>query len=63
MSEQEKEIQQVILNAERLVQSWPPWKRNILEASAQPQVAVPRKPVENTGKATLLAAASTTGKG
>jgi len=33
--------------AVKLVNSWPKWKRNLLEQSSKPTVEVPRKPVIN----------------
>ena len=33
--------------ASSLVAQWPIWKRNILEDSSKPTVAIPRLPVDN----------------
>lgn len=42
-----EQIVQVIKDAEKLVASWPEWKRNILRDSAKSTVSVPRQPVVN----------------
>ncbi len=42
-----KELNEAVRIANALVADWPAWKRNILEDSASPTVAVPRQPVFN----------------
>lgn len=40
-----EEFQKQMEIAKSIVESWPPWAQNLLEAYASPTVAVPRKPV------------------
>ena len=41
-------IEQVIADAKKEVESWPPWKQNILEYSGQPNRPTPRPYVDNS---------------
>lgn len=41
------ELREKIDRANKLVESWPAWKRNILINSSKPSVSVPRPPVNN----------------
>jgi len=43
------EIREKIELANKLVESWPVWKRNILVNSSKSSVSVPRPPVDNRG--------------
>lgn len=38
-------FQRHLLNAKRIVDSWPAWKRNLVSNSLEPTVKVPRKTV------------------
>lgn len=38
---------EAVERATRIVAAWPAWKRGILAAGSRPEVATPRKPVDN----------------
>lgn len=42
-----QELNQIIQEAEKLVRSWPEWKRSVLANSSASTVPIPRKPVVN----------------
>jgi len=45
----EEQIKLVLADANRLVESWPAWKRNILEHSARPTRTTARTPLNPDG--------------
>ena len=46
MTDEEKQkIREVCERAAKIVESWPVWKRGILESMSKPTVSVPRKPI------------------
>lgn len=41
----EAEFREALASARAIVESWPEWKKNILEQSGKATVSVPREPV------------------
>jgi hypothetical protein len=43
----DREFREHLIQASRVVSTWPAWKQKLLEQSSKPTVDVPRNPVDN----------------